>query len=145
MTALHLAKLERMYLTAKVNTSIYPSTAIEIGNESAEIVMEITPDYHHALGSIHGSVYFKMLDDAAFFAVSSIVKDVFVLTQNFNIQFHRPVSDGKIIAKGQVRLKSRDFFFAEATLFNEQGKELAVGSGNFVKSKTLLTADIGYK
>ena len=102
MKDLHWAKLERMYLTANVNTSIYPSTAIETRNESAEIVMEIASDYHHALGSIHGSVYFKMLDDAAFFAVSSIVKDVFVLTQNFNIQFHRPVSDGKIIAKGQV-------------------------------------------
>ena len=48
------------------------------------------------------SPYFKLLDDAAFFAVHSIVTDVFVLTTSFNINLIRPVSSGVITAKGKV-------------------------------------------
>jgi acyl-coenzyme A thioesterase PaaI-like protein len=36
--------------------------------------------HHHSIHAVHGSVYFKALDDAAFFAVNSLVEDVFVLT-----------------------------------------------------------------
>ena len=36
--------------------------------------MPIKKDYFHALEAIHGSVYFKILDDAAFFAAQSVVK-----------------------------------------------------------------------
>lgn len=141
----HYRKLERMYLNARFNTEIYDTTECEIGFETAKISLVISDKYFHALGAIHGSVYFKLLDDAAFFAVNSIVQDVFVLTTNFNINLIRPANEGKITAIGKVKFKSKNLFIAESTLYNEQGKEIAFGTGHFAKSKFALSEDIGYK
>jgi len=86
-----------------------------------------------------------LLDDAAFFAVNSIVKDVFVLTTNFNINLIRPVSEGVITAIGKIKFKSKNLYIAESSLLNEKGKEIAFGTGHFAKSNTKLTKEIGYK
>lgn len=145
MHAEHYRKLERMYLSAYLNKHIYDTTTAKISHEHAEISLEIDKKYFHALGAIHGSVYFKLLDDAAFFAVNSIVEDVFVLTTNFNIQFIRPANKGRITATGKVKFKSQNLWVAESSLVNAQGKEIGFGSGNFMKSKVALTEEIGYK
>ena len=134
-----------MYLQANVNTKIYNTTKAKIRKEKAVISIQIEDKYFHALGAIHGSVYFKLLDDACFFAVSSIVEDVFVLTTSFNIHFTKPVSSGKIEAVGKVRFKSKNLFTAEASLYNENGDEVAFGTGDFAKSRIALTPEIGYK
>ncbi|WP_298517239.1 PaaI family thioesterase [uncultured Kordia sp.] len=141
----HYRKLERMYLSANMNTQIYQTTEMTVGDETATISMTIDPKYFHALGAIHGSVYFKLLDDAAFFAVNSIVKDAFVLTTSFNINITRPISEGKITATGKLKFKSRNLFVAESTLVDEKGREIAFGTGNFAKSRIALTEEIGYK
>jgi uncharacterized protein (TIGR00369 family) len=134
-----------MYLAANMNTQLYETTEIKIEDEVAEIKLTIDSKYFHALGAIHGSVYFKLLDDAAFFAVSSIVKDAFVLTTSYNINITRPVSSGVITATGKLKFKSRNLFVAESSLVDEKGREIAFGTGNFAKSKIPLTEDIGYK
>lgn len=141
----HFKKLENMYLGANFNKEIYQSTEIRVEEEFTEIKLTIEPKYFHALGAIHGSVYFKLLDDAAFFAVNSIVKDVFVLTTNFNINLIRPANQGVITAVGRVKFKSKNLFIAESILQNEEGKEIAFGTGHFAKSKVALTEEIGYK
>lgn len=140
----HFEKLRRMYLKANVNTKLFDTTECAIESEKATISLTISDKYFHALGAIHGSVYFKLLDDAAFFAVNSIVEDVFVLTTSFNINIIRPVNKGKITAIGSVRFKSRNIYVAESTLFNQEGKEVAFGTGNFAKSKVRLAKEIGY-
>ena len=145
MDDLHYEKLRSMYLRAKVNTEIYDTTTCLITEGEAQIGLTLSDKYFHALGAIHGSVYFKLLDDAAFFAVSSIVRDVFVLTTSFNIQMTRPVSTGDIKAIGTVRFKSKNLFVAESTLFDKKGREIGFGTGNFAKSKIGLSEDIGYK
>lgn len=142
----HYRKLEHMYLKgANINTKFYDTTTAKIGHETAEIGLTISDKFFHALGAIHGSIYFKLLDDAAFFAVNSIVKDVFVLTTSFNINLIRPANKGMLLAKGHVKYQSRNLFVAESTLFNEEGKEIAFGTGNFAKSKVALSEEIGYK
>lgn len=145
MNTAHFEKLKNMYLRANVNTQIFDTTECEIVLEKATISLTISEKYFHALGAIHGSVYFKLLDDAAFFAVNSIVTDVFVLTTTFNTNITRPVNSGIITAVGTVRAKSKNLFVAESTLYNEAGKELAFGTGNFAKSKIALSQEIGYK
>ncbi|MCB0585094.1 MAG: PaaI family thioesterase [Phaeodactylibacter sp.] len=141
----HFRKLERMYLNANVNTMLFDTTTCRISDEEAEIGLRISEKYFHALGAIHGSVYFKLLDDAAFFAVNSIVRDVFVLTTSFNINILRPASEGLITARGKVKFKSRTMFVAESILYNEAGKEIAFGTGNFAKSSVRLSEEIGYQ
>ena len=140
----HFRKLERMYLNAEVNKALYPSTTVLISEGTAEIGLEISENYFHALGAIHGSVYFKLLDDAAFFAVNSVVHEVFVLTASFNIKFLRPVAEGRLKSVGNLISTGNDRYLAESILFNSSGKKVAVGSGEFAKSKTQLSKDIGY-
>ena len=140
----HFRKLERMYLSARVNTQHFPTTSVEIGKGTARIGIVVDDSYHHALNAMHGSVYFKLLDDAAFFAVSSLVRDVFVLTTSFNLNMIRPHVSGPIYAEGKVRFSSKEIYTAESVLYNQAGKELAFGTGNFAKSKVGLSSDIGY-
>ena len=141
----HYRKLETMYLGANVNTKIFDTTTCKIESEKATITLAVSEDYFHALGAIHGTVYFKMLDDAAYFAVSSVVKDCFMLTSSFNINILRPVSKGKLTAIGTIRYKSSNLFAAEAKLYNQDGKEVAFGTGNFARSKMILSEEVGYK
>lgn len=142
---LHYRKLERMYLEgASINSSFYETTTLHIEEEKATITLEISPKYYHALGAMHGSVYFKLLDDAAFFAVNSIVKDVFVLTTNYNINIIRPVSQGVLKAIGNVKFSSKNLWIAESTLYDEKGRPIAFGTGHFARSKVALTEKIGY-
>lgn len=145
MNSTHYKKLERMYLQANVNTMLYESTTCEIDHEKATIGLTISEKYFHALGAIHGSVYFKLLDDAAFFAVNSIVTDAFVLTTSFNINLTRPANSGVITAIGKVKFKSRELFVAESVLYNDKGKEIGFGTGNFAKSRVTLSKEIGYE
>lgn len=133
-----------MYLKANVNQMIFDTTTCKISDGQAEIGLVVSEKYFHALGAIHGSVYFKLLDDAAYFAVSSIVEDAFVLTTSFNINLLRPATKGIIRSLGKVKYKSKNLFVAEATLYNEDDKEIAIGTGNFSKSKVSLSADLGY-
>src|SRR4030095_8490647 len=141
----HYRKLERMYLSAPVNIEIYKGITMNISEGKAEVTLPIEEKYFHAANAIHGYVYFKMLDDAAFFAVNSIVKDVFVYTVSINVQLLRPVSKGIIKSVGELKFKSTNLFIADSELFDENGKLVGRGSGNFMRSKIELTGDIGYK
>ena len=139
----HFRKLERMYLRgATINQYFLPTLRISPG--AAEITMPVRPELFHAAGALHGSVYFKALDDVSFFAVNSLVPDVFVLTASFNIYLLRPVSEGTLRATGRVVHRSRTLFLAEAELFDSRERQVGRGSGSFMRSTIALTADIGY-
>jgi acyl-coenzyme A thioesterase PaaI-like protein len=96
----HFRKLERMYHGAPVNRYYQPT--IRIASGSAELDLPVKLDFFHAAHAVHGSVYFEALDDAAFFAVSSLVTDVFVLTASYNIYLTRPVTQGILRASGRA-------------------------------------------
>ena len=143
--AKHFDSLRSMYLNANVNRQIYDSTECKIEQGRAKISLVVSEKYFHALDAIHGSVYFKLLDDSAYFAAHSMVDDFFLLTTSFNTNITRPVDNGKITAIGSLRHQSKNLFFAESTLYNQEGKEIAFGSGHFTKSKIALSKNIGYK
>jgi uncharacterized protein (TIGR00369 family) len=141
----HFRKLERMYLSAPINKEIYNGISINISEGTAEISLMVEPKFFHAANAIHGSVYFKMLDDAAFFAVNSVVPDIFVYTVSFNVQLLRPVSNGIIRSVGELKFKSNSLFIADSVLYDTHNKVVGRGSGNFMKSKIALTEKIGYR
>lgn len=131
MEATHRA-LERLYLEAPINAFYRPS--VRINEREAEIRIAVRPEFHHALGAAHGSVAFKLLDDAAFFAANSVVPDEWVLTASFNLHFLRPAVSGELVAKGRLVHASRRVLLAEAVVLDEAGKEVARGSGSFMRS-----------
>ena len=139
----HYSKLAHMYLVAPINKFYNPTIVIE--ECKAEITIAVKEEFYHAANAVHGSVYFKMLDDAAFFAVNSVVEDVFVLTGTFETKLLRPITDGNIVAKGIIISNWGNKFEAQAELFNENGKLVATGKGTFIKSKILLSSIDSFK
>ena len=139
----HHRRLERMYLSAPANEYFRPEIRIDEG--TAEVRIAVRPDFFHAANAVHGSVYFKLLDDATFFAASSLVDDAFVLTASFNIYFLRPISAGVMIARGTIVSRSSRLLIGEGVLVDGDGKEIARGSGTFMPSRVPLDERLGYR
>jgi len=140
----HFRRLERMYAAAPINQYFAPRLHIpEAG--VAELRLTIRPDFHHAARAAHGAVYFKVLDDATFFAANSLVEDMFVVTVSFNIYLTRPVSEGEIVGRGRVVSRSKRLYLAEGVLEDERGREIARGSGAFMPSTVSLTELSAYR
>lgn len=139
----HFRKLERLYLAAPTNAYYQPSITISEGR--AEVVVHARREFFHAAGAVHGSVYFKLLDDAAYFAVSSTVEDVLVLTSQFNLYLLRPVTGGEMRASGRVVSASRRLHLAESEIVDARGKVIARGSGTFMRTEMRLDENPLYR
>lgn len=141
-TTRHHRALERMYARAPINAFYGPD--IEVGHETARIEVPVRADFFHPAGAVHGSVTWKTLDDAAFFAAASIVEDVFVLTTSFTSYLTRPVSEGTIRSEGRVVNQNRSQIIAEAVAYDGEGREIARGNGVFVRSRVPLAEITAY-
>ena len=140
----HWRALERLYSSAPVNSKFASSLEVT-GEGSARITFDITEDVFHAAGAAHGTVYFKMLDDAAFYAANSLVSDRFLLTTGFNLHFTKPLRTGRVIAEGRWISGKRRVFIAEAHLMDEEGDEIGRGTGTFMRSHIALSGLDGYR
>lgn len=131
-----------MYASAPINGFFQPVMRVSEGE--TVVTTKVRRDFFHAANAVHGALYFKMLDDAAFFAVNSLVTNVFVLTVSLNGYLVRPVSEGEVTAVGRVVHRSRRLYIAESQLVDSDGKEIARGSGTFMPSNIPLSREIGY-
>ena len=138
----HFVALEQMYLAAPINAFYRP--AIEVSDSKATIEVEVSKKLFHAAEAVHGSVYFKVLDDAAFFAANSLEREVFVLTTSFTTYLTRPISSGTLRAVGRVVNRTKSQFIAEAIAYDSGGHEVGRGTGVFVRGKFLLQEAPGY-
>ena len=133
----HIAALLRLYDAAPINGVFRSRLEIpEVGR--TRITFEVDESHFHAAGAAHGTIYFKMLDDAAFYAVNSAVEDVFILTTAFNLHLERPVPRGPLVAEGEFVSGRRRLFVGESTLTTADGEEVARGTGTFMRSKIAL-------
>lgn len=141
---LHYRALENLYATAPVNR-LFASELVIVGEGHAQIGFDVTPAVHHAAGAAHGTVYFKMLDDAAFYAANSLATDRFLLTTSFNLHFTRPVQAGRAVAEGRWVSGRKRVFVAEARLVDADGEEIGRGTGTFMRSRIALSSLAGYR
>jgi uncharacterized protein (TIGR00369 family) len=140
----HYRKLERMYHAAPCNDGVEPELTVT-GEGEAELRIGVDETDHHAAGAVHGSYYFKALDDATFFAANSLVEDVFLLTTDFHLQLTRPVSEGEIVATAEVVNDHPEQLIADGVVRDGEGNQLARGTGTFQRSGVELTPDVGYE
>ena len=138
----HFVALENMYLAAPINDFYGPR--IDVSEAQAMIEVEVSRRFFHSAGAVHGSVYFKLLDDAAFFAASSLERELFILTTSFTTYLTRPLSSGTLRAVGQVVNRNRSQFIAEAVAYDSEGREVGRGTGVFVRGRVLLSEAEGY-
>jgi uncharacterized protein (TIGR00369 family) len=140
----HYRALEALYASAPVNT-LFPSRLEVLGEGRACIRFTVDESVHHAAAAAHGTIYFKMLDDAAFYAANSMVTDRFLLTTAFNLHFTKPVRAGEVVAEGQWISGRRRVFIAEAHLIDAEGDEIGRGTGTFMRSHIPLASLPGYR
>lgn len=139
----HYRALERLYAAAPINAQ-FPSRLEIIGAGEARIMFRADPSMFHAAGAAHGTIYFKMLDDAAFYAANSLVSDRFLLTTGFNLHFTKPLRGGEVAAHGRWVSGRRRVFVAEAHLVDKDGDEIGRGTGTFMRSHIALAGLPGY-
>lgn len=142
--ALHWRALEQLYASAPVNT-LFESRLEITGKGAARITFVVDERHFHAAGAAHGTIYFKMLDDAAFYAANTMVTDRFLLTTSFNLHFSRPIKQGPLVAEGHWISGHRRVLVAEARLLDGDGEEIARGTGTFMRSRIALSGLSGYR
>ena len=140
----HLRALEALYASAPVN-GLFASQLLLPGAGRSEISFTVDPNSFHAAGAAHGTLYFKMLDDAAFYAANSLVSDRFLLTTAFNLHFTKAMKAGPARAEGRWISGKRRVFVAEARIVDSEGEECARGTGTFLRSHIALSGLDGYK
>ena len=140
----HLRALESLYASAPINT-LFASTLTLREAGRSEIAFTVAQDAYHAAGAAHGTVYFKMLDDAAFYAANALVSDRFLLTTAFNLHFTKAMKHGAARAEGRWVSGRRRVFVAEARIIDSSGEECARGTGTFLRSHIALSGLTGYR
>ncbi|ALE17807.1 hypothetical protein AMC99_02534 [Altererythrobacter epoxidivorans] len=140
---LHFRALETLYASAPVN-SLFRSSLEIIEEGRARIRFMVDESAYHAAGAAHGTIYFKMLDDAAFYAANTLATDRFLLTTSFNLHFTKPVKTGEVVAEGRWVSGKRRVFVAESRLVDAEGEEIGRGTGTFMRSRIALSSLPGY-
>jgi uncharacterized protein (TIGR00369 family) len=140
----HLRGLESLYDSAPINR-LFESrlTLADAGQSRIDFI--VSGESFHAAGAAHGTLYFKMLDDAAFYAANGLVTDRFLLTTAFNLHFTRPMREGAMVAEGKWISGKRRVFVAEARIVDSTGEEYARATGTFLRSHIALSGLVGYR
>ncbi len=141
--ALHWRALEGLYASAPVN-ALFKSRLQIVEEGHSRLTFIVDRSCYHAAGAAHGTIYFKMLDDAAFYAANTLVTDRFLLTTSFNLHLTKPVRDGEVVAEGRWVSGRRRVFVAESRLVDAEGDEIGRGTGTFMRSRIALSGLEGY-
>ena len=141
--AAHFRALESLYREAPINR-LFDSRLEIVEPGFARIRFRVEQGLFHAGGAAHGTLYFKMMDDAAFYACNSLVTDRFLLTTAFNLLFTRPLGVGEVVAEGRWASGRRRVFVGEARLVDSAGEEAGRGTGTFMRSHIPLASLPGY-
>ena len=141
--AVHWRALESLYASAPVNR-LFDSELTVTGEGAARIAFTVDESCFHAAGAAHGTIYFKMLDDAAFYAANTMVSDRFLLTTAFNLHFTKPVRAGRVVAEGRWVSGRKRVLVAESRLVDAEGEEIGRGTGTFMRSRIALSGLPGY-
>lgn len=140
----HFRGLESLYRSAPINRQYQSQLAIT-GPGRSVIDFTVDKGSFHAANAAHGTIYFKMLDDAAFYAANSLISDRFLLTTAFNLHFTKPMRGGAAKAEGRWISGKRRVLVAEARIIDAEGEECARGTGTFLRSHIALSGLAGYR
>ena len=130
---LHYRRAARMYRYAPINAAARHDSRVRVGAGTAVATAPVKEEFCHTAGGLHGSGYFKLLDDAAFFAAQSLNPTHFVVTTS-----SRRTSQRWLCRRRCQRLRPADdlvhqgLILAEAVLRTPDGTEVARGSGTFM-------------
>ncbi len=143
MSNRHFEGLIRIFHSAPIQ-ELLEGAVISLEEGKATYQLQIKEEYFHAADALHGAIYFKLLDDSAYFAAATLEQEYFLLTKSYQINFKRPVQEDVLTAKGEVLSVSEKEIISKSTIYNSAGRVVADGQGIFVKSRKLLKEQSGY-
>ena len=129
----HYKRLERLFDSAPLNQGIFAGSELKVSDREAILKLTIGSQYFHAANAMHGAIYFKLLDDSAYFASASVEKTFFLLTKSYTIHFRRPVFEDRLKAIGKVISVNEKEIISSSEIYNQAGKLVAHGEGVFVR------------
>jgi len=132
-----------MYRAAPCNKADAPDLSVYKGK--ALVTITVRPHMFHAAGALHDSYYFRGMEDAARYAVGSLVTDCLVSAISFSCYILRAVTSGVITAEGVVKSAGKEIYISEAVLSDSSGEPVGRGSGAFARSAIKLVPEIGYQ
>jgi uncharacterized protein (TIGR00369 family) len=89
---------------------------------------------HLQNGVMHGGVVASLLDSAcASAAISLIHPDAYATSVNLTVSYLKPVTAGRLIARGECLRAGRRILFCEARVVDETGDLVATGSSQLVR------------
>ena len=131
-----------------VNQSPFPQhlsmRLTAVGQESAELEMDIDPSHFQVYGLVHGGVLATLIDTATYWAVfGNLPEDAGLVNIELKLNYLEPVTEGPLKARGVCIRSGRTLSYAEASVFDFTGKRCAHGTstlmalpGKGVKLKT---------
>ena len=135
-----------MYRHAPINADERHHSRVQCASGRARVVAPVKAEYCHTAGALHGSSYFKMLDDAAFFAAQTVNADFFVVTTSFTTYITKAIAPSPkvthLVATGRVTSQSKSLILAEAVVTTPDGAEVGRGSGTFMPHPKFALAGI---
>ncbi|WP_156383732.1 hypothetical protein [Pseudoxanthomonas sp. Root65] len=137
----HSRKLDHMYHALAVSRLLEVNLTVEAGSA----VIECSGRDALARADGHEDAHcFRMISDAALFAASSIETECALETVDFNVRFLSRGTRKDMLSNRLLVHKSWGLFFAQAELFDQEGRCLAVGSGTLRLTETTLASMMGY-
>ena len=128
----HCRRLERSYRDSPWGMS--GSASLTVSRGSAEIALARVEALFDPPGSVNGLPYFKLLDDAALYAASSVVPGAGVKVTSFNVYLTRPVASGALRAVARVVGTTESLIMVQADLADSAGCGVASASACFVRT-----------
>src|SRR3546814_13023054 len=96
--SLHWKALEGLYASAPINGKFRSRLDI-LGEGLSRITFDVEHDCFHSAGAAHGTIYFKMLDDAAFYAANTLITYRSLQPTSFNTRLTQPHRRGTTLDK----------------------------------------------
>ncbi|MFW9826264.1 MAG: PaaI family thioesterase [Candidatus Thorarchaeota archaeon] len=85
-------------------------------------------------GMIHGGVLASLIDSTCACAAFSItLPKAYVTTINLQVQFLKPVSNGRLRAKAKCIKSGKNIFFCKAKIWHENGDLICTGTSQLFK------------
>ena len=104
----------------------------EIGDGKATFEVKIRKELTQN-GMVHGGVIASLIDSAcACAAFSLIYPEGYATTIDLQVEFHKPVTNGRLIATGKCLKSGKHIFFCKAKVWNGDGKLISTGSSQLL-------------
>jgi uncharacterized protein (TIGR00369 family) len=119
---------------------LYQPRNLVVRKGEASLEMPVLEQFFNGGYMLHGSAYFKGLDETAWFAANSLADKFALATTSFTTYILRSVRTGNLQVRARVISATKNLVVVESDMFNDSDILVARGSGTFQPTQIPITA-----